>query len=100
MSLSKKKLITIICESALESFLIEDIKELGAKGYTIVDAKGEGHRGMRQGDWEQNRNIRLEVVCGEDRAYKIVEHLRANYYENYAMIVYLTDVEVLRTEKF
>ena len=100
MSLSKRKLITVICESALENYLIEDIKNFGAKGYTIVDAKGEGHRGVRRGDWEQNRNIRVEVVCSEKTAYSIVDHLKENYYENYAMIVFLTDVEVLRTEKF
>jgi len=46
------------------------------------------------------RNIRIEVVCGEPVAAAIAEHLRQRYYENYAMILFMSDVAVLRPGKF
>lgn len=100
MAFMQKKLITIICEAQLENNLIEDFLKLGIKGYTLCEAKGEGHRGSRAGDWEQNRNIRVEIVCGSDEAEKVMLHIREQYYENYAMISFVSDVEVMRGDKF
>jgi len=95
-----RRLVTIVTEAALEQRLIEDIESLGATGYTLTEARGKGHRGFRQGAWEQNANIRLEVVCDDAVANAIVEHMRATYYNDYAMILFATDVDVLRPEKF
>ncbi len=95
-----RKLITIVSESALEARLTKDIEALGAHGYTIVDARGKGHRGVRNADWQQAGNIRIEVVCDDATASAIAAHLKQHYYENYAMILYTSDVNVLRPEKF
>ncbi len=95
-----KKLVTIVSESALEEILAEDFKKLGAHGYTVTEARGEGSRGKRAADWDQNRNIRIEVVCDDAVKKAIVQHLVDYYYENYAMVVYVSDVEVIRPEKF
>lgn len=95
-----RKLLTIVTESALESQLERDIERLGAHGYTITNARGKGHRGVREAGWEVDSNIRLEVVCDEATARRIAAHLQQHYYDNYAMILLLSDVEVLRPEKF
>ncbi len=95
-----RKLLTIITEAALERTLLRDIEGLGAKGHTVTDARGRGSRGMRQANWEAASNIRIEVVCDEETADKITQHLQANYYDNYGMIMYTSEVEVLRPEKF
>lgn len=94
------KLLTVITESALESQLVRDIERLGATGYTITNARGKGHRGVREAGWEVDSNIRIEVVCDEPTARRIATHLQQRYYDNYAMILLLGDVEVLRPEKF
>ena len=39
---SQRKLLTVVCEGALESRLIKDLLALGAKGYTVTDAHGTG----------------------------------------------------------
>ena len=44
--------------------------------------------------------MRIEVVCNEEVAQRITGHLRDNYYNNYAMILFESDVRVLRPEKF
>lgn len=95
-----RKLLTVICEAALENVLIQDIERLGAHGYTITDARGKGARGARSASWEPSSNIRIEIVCDEPTANTIAAHLRERYYDNYAMILIMADVEVLRPEKF
>lgn len=95
-----KKLLTIVTEAAIEANLTAELKRLGAGGYTIVDARGSGSRGVRDAGWASSGNIRIEVVCEPAVAARIADHLRENYYENFAMILYLSDVSVLRPEKF
>jgi len=98
--MEKKKLVTIVTESILEKKIAKDILRIGARGYTITEASGQGERGMRSSDWEQSRNIRLEVICDSAVATRIVEHMSKTYYDDYAMIVFVHDVEVVRPEKF
>lgn len=100
MSTDTRKLVTIITESALEHSLIDDFERLGARGYTITNARGKGHRGARDADWSTSSNIRVEVVCDATVAGAIAGHLREHYYANYAMILFMCDVDVVRPEKF
>lgn len=98
--MEKRTLVTIIAESILESRLLEDLTGLGVRGYTIMQARGSGARGTRHADWDQNQNIRIEVVCDDAVAASIVEAFQRKYYENYAMVIYVSDVRVARPEKF
>lgn len=100
MPLAQRKLITIIAESALESLLVRDLKRLGATGYTVADVRGEGARGKRKGDWDQNRTICLTSICQSALAHAILDHLAATYFEDYAIVAYLSDVDVHRGNKF
>ena len=98
--MKNRKLVTIITESILESMLVKDIEQLGATGYTIKEARGQGTRGLRSADWDQNRNIQIEVICDEGVASAIIDHCQKEYYSNYAMVLYISEVQVLRPEKF
>lgn len=100
MNVSRRKLVTIITEAALEHVLAEALEGLGARGYTVIDVRGKGSHGPREAGWGLAGNIQIEVVCGEELAKTIVEHLQANYYNHYAMITYVADVDVLRPGKF
>lgn len=94
------KLLTVVTEAALEHAIQRDLKALDATGYTITNARGRGSRGARTGSWEASGNIRVEVVGNEDTINKIAEHLQTRYYDNYAMIIWVVDAEVLRPGKF
>ncbi len=98
--MEKKKLVTIVTESILEKKIAKDVLRLGARGYMITETSGQGERGTRSSDWEQNRNIRVEIVCDRSVSEKIIEYMAKTYYEDYAMIVFVHDVEVVRPEKF
>ncbi len=100
MNSSMRKLLTIITEAALESVLVTDLGCLGAQGYTITDARGKGRRGARDAAWRESSNIRIEVVCDAAAADAIAVHLHTRYYDDYGMILFVSDVSVLRPEKF
>ncbi len=100
MELTTRKLVTIVTESALEDMLVREIETLGARGYTITDARGKGGRGKRDATWAPHANIRLEVLCDADTAHAICSALRERYYDNYSMVMYVGEVDVLRPEKF
>ncbi len=94
------KLVTIVTESALESRLVKEIEDNGASGYTLTNARGKGSRGNRSGSWDSNSNIRVEVICDEQVAAKISKHVTEKYFEHYAMVVFTSDIEVMRPDKY
>ncbi|BCW97928.1 MAG: hypothetical protein KatS3mg024_0755 [Armatimonadota bacterium] len=100
MSTFQAKLVTIITEALLEEELTQRLVELGATGYTISDTRGRGHRGIRDAGWEHGANIRVEVLCEEEVARRIAAFLVENYYRDYAMVVFIDTVEVLRENRF
>ena len=100
MILTARKLVTIVTESTLEKNLVKELKELGVKGYTSLECEGEGARGVRCGDWDQNRNIMINTICSEAIALKVMEHIHDLYYDDYAMVAYVSDVFVHRDTKF
>ena len=100
MSLHARKLLVIIAEAVIERQLAADAMELGAHGYTVVDVRGAGTRGERSGEWEAERNIQMEIVCDDSVALAIAEHVRRNYFEHYAVSLFVSDVQVLRPEKY
>ncbi len=99
MKYSSRKLITIVCEAALESRLIRDCMALGAKGYTITDAHGAGPRNQRNGDLEGG-NIKIEIITDDGTVQKIVEKLELEYFPHYAVSCWILDVEILREDRY
>jgi hypothetical protein len=99
-SAEKTELLVIVTEVLLEGTLLNDLRRLGVKGYTITDARGQGARGSRSGEWDTAGNIRIEIVCSANLAHQILEHLEKTYYRNYAMIAYHHEVSVIRPLKF
>ncbi|HET9694276.1 MAG TPA: DUF3240 family protein [Steroidobacteraceae bacterium] len=100
MQLHPRRVVTIVTEAALERTLVAEIEALGARGFTITDARGKGSHGARHSEWTQEGNIRLEVVCEPDLAERIAERVRERFYDHYAMILFVQEVSVLRPEKF
>jgi nitrogen regulatory protein PII len=98
--MEKRKLLTIIAEALLEEPLTAELEELGVPGYTITEARGKGRHGVRNSGWEHSANILMEIVCEEELARAILAMLEEKFFENYAIVVFLSDVEVLHPEKF
>ncbi len=100
MTDAKRKLVTIVTEAILEVEICEAVESLGATGYTVTNARGSGSRGVRDAGWSTDSNVRIEVICSAELAKRIEEHMQKFYYENYAMVLFETNVAVLRPDKF
>jgi nitrogen regulatory protein P-II 2 len=95
-----RKLLTIITEAAIERALVADCRAMGAQGYTVLDVRGGGAMGDREGAWEGDRSIELQVVCADDVAQRVAEHVLGTYAPHYAVALYLSDVQVFRARKY
>lgn len=100
MDLTPRTLLTIISEAALESTLLREFERLGARGYTITEARGKGGHGQRDASWAPHANIRIEVLCDDATARAIYSAIQDRYYANYSIIMFVSEVGVLRPDKF
>jgi hypothetical protein len=87
-------LLTIVSETILEDLLLEELLSLGAKGYTVTDARGRGTHGTRTGRWTQGGNIRIEVVGNVELCRRIIDRLQATYEKDYGLLMFTTPVEL------
>jgi nitrogen regulatory protein PII len=93
------KLVTIISDRLLATDVVSKICELGARGYTISDAQGQGARGLQPLDWE-GANSRIEAVVSPEVAERIISHLAEKYFKHHGMIAFVHDVEVVRGDRY
>lgn len=99
MTRARLRLVTIIGEAVLERRLLADLPRLGASGWSIGRVQGQGSRGVRSTGWE-GPNLRLEAVVSDEVAERILEHLAAEYFDHFALIAFVGDVDVVRGEKY
>jgi len=102
MQLHPKKRIEIVVEASCAPKILEMIEATGAKGYTLLhEVSGKGHRGVRNDSHLTDvfRNVLIIVVAAESTALEIVSKSQP-LLENYAGIVTVSDVEVVRNEHF
>lgn len=100
MEKTARKLITIITESVIEDKIIRAIEQLGARGYTVLDARGKGSRGVRDAGYDMSANVRIESVVDEATADAIIDHLNEHYFTDYAITCFVSDVDIFRPQKF
>ena len=93
------KLVTIITEGLLKEKVIALLKRHACTGFTVSRTDGEGSRGVRASDWE-GPNLKIESIVSLETADAIVGELSEKYFENYSLVAWITDVQVLRGEKF
>jgi hypothetical protein len=92
-------LLTIVAEGVLEARLVRDLRSAGAVGWTITTARGVGPRSRRVGDLDGG-NVRIESLVSHAVAEQMMERLAADYFPHYAIVAWIADVEVHRTERY
>jgi hypothetical protein len=98
--LHPRRLLTIICEADLERQLVSEFERLGISGHTITDARGQGVHGDRDGLWPASANIRIEVLCESSALDALLSLLELHYFKSYGLVVFVSDVSVLRADRF
>ncbi|MEM8676979.1 MAG: hypothetical protein AAGF83_24465 [Cyanobacteria bacterium P01_G01_bin.67] len=98
--------LVIVTEKLLLKKIAKIIDEVGATGYTVVDAGGKGSRNVRSSGQpavsDTYSNIKFEVLTrNRDIAVKISDEVAAQFFDDYSGIAYICDVmEVLHAHKF
>jgi nitrogen regulatory protein P-II 2 len=93
------KKITIVAERVLHEQVVELLKRHKVSGWTAQNVTGEGSRGLRASEWEGS-NVQIYTLVPEAVADAIMEDIAQHYFENWSVIVYSQDVEVLRPGKY
>ena len=92
-------LLTIVAEALLKDRLIQEVRQAGAKGFTITDVSGEGSRQRRVSEILGD-NIKIEVIAKREIADKILTDLQKDFFHRYAVVAYMSEVQVMREEKY
>lgn len=93
------KLVTIVTEPVLTEKIIALCKESGSSGFTVTDVRGEGSGEKSSGEVPQEK-VKIEVIVDSELANKITEKISKKYFENYSVIIYTSNIEIQRPEKF
>lgn len=100
MKLYDSKLLTITCEILAQKNVIEILQKHKVSGYTTYEVDGDGSKGVRGQGLQNEKNVKIEVVLSESKLQDIVEEITRTLFSNFAIILYSSDVGVVRTEKF
>jgi nitrogen regulatory protein PII len=93
------KRITIVAEPVLEERLTADCTRLGASGFTVSFVHGQGSRGMRASELP-GEGVKIETIVSSVVADRILERVATQYFPHYAVIAWVTDVAVVRGDKY
>lgn len=99
MNTSTLMLLTIVAEALLKDRLIHEIRHAGAKGFTITEVSGEGSRQRRVSEILGD-NIKIEVIAKRETADKILTALQQDFFPRYAVIAFMSEVQVVREDKY
>jgi nitrogen regulatory protein PII len=100
MKLYNVKLLTVTCEILAQKNVIDILRKHNITGYTTYEVDGNGTKGLRGQGLKNEKNVKVEVIMQEDKLQDIVEEIARTLFTNFAVVLYVSDVGVLRTEKF
>ncbi len=100
MKLYNVKMLTIVCEILAQKNIINILEKHNVSGYTTYESEGNGARGIRGRGFKNEKNVKIEVILRETTAEKIIEDILSKLISDFAVIFYMSDVQVARSEKF
>jgi nitrogen regulatory protein PII len=100
MKLFETKLLTIICEILAQENILDILKKHQISGYTKYEVDGDGDRGLRGQGLKTEKNIKFEIIMNENKLQDVIEEISRTLFANYAIVLHVTDIGVLRPEKF
>ena len=100
MKLYNVKLLTVTCEILAQKNIIEILKKHKITGYTTFEVEGNGARGLRGRGLKNEKNVKVEVIMREEKLSDVIEEISRTMFANFALVLYVSDVGVVRMEKF
>ena len=101
MQLYPLKLVTVDGETVIMDDIAREGVKLGATGYTLTEVIGEGSRSARTVIVTgASKTMKVEFVVSMEVAERILRHVSHTYFEHYACIAWLSDVQVVRGQQY
>ncbi len=100
MKLHTVKLLTITCEILAQKNIIEILKNHDITGYTTYEVEGNGARGLRGQGLQTEKNVKVEVILREEKLSGVIEDISRTLFADFALVLYVSDVGIVRPEKF
>ena len=100
MKLYNVKLLTITCEILAQQNVIDLLHKYSISGYTLYEVSGSGAKGIRGQGFQNEKNVKIEVILQEEKLSDILEEIARTLFSDYAIITYVSDIGVIRMEKF
>lgn len=102
MQLYPLKIVSVVGETVIMEDIAEKAMKLGATGYTMTEVSGRGSRSARNVAVVTGgpKTMKVEFVVPMIVAEKILSHVSHNYFEHYACIAWLSDVQVVRGHEY
>ncbi len=94
------KLLTVTCEILAQKNVIDILTKHNIGGYTTYEVEGSGARGLRGQGLKNEKNVKVEVIMQENTLQDVVEEIARTLFTNFAIVLYVSEIGVLRTEKF
>lgn len=100
MKLYDVKLLTITCETHAQKNVNDILRKYGTNGQTTYDVRGIGEKGTGGGGLLDQKNVKIEIVLSKDKLEKIVGEITATLFADFVIMLYVSDIQVVRIEKF
>ena len=91
--------LTIVAEAVVEARLLRDLEATGVRGWTLTSGRGRGASRIDASDWE-GANVRVETLLSTALADRVLTMLAELYFPRYAVVAWVTPVQVVRGDKF
>lgn len=97
--------LTVIVERLIQDKVLDVLYEGGAKGHTLFEGSGRGEHHTRTGGRAAVIRaftiVQIDAVFGSDeQARKVAETVAETFFDDYAGIVYVSPVEIIRAKRF
>lgn len=99
LPLHRLHLVTIVAETVLRDRITRRLLDWGATGFTVTESSGRGSRGIRTGD-VPGEGVRIETLVTPEVAMTILQAVADRYFDDYAVIAWVTEVHVVRGDKY
>lgn len=95
-----KTQLTVVTEATLERQLVREARERGAQSWSVAEVHGGDIEGVREGSWEADRTVRIDLICEPEVAERIAEHVLQAYATHYSVSLHFSNVWVVRPDRF
>jgi nitrogen regulatory protein PII len=99
MKLYEIKLLTITCEVLAQKNVFDILVKHKVSGYTFYEVEGSGSKNLH-GKGVTDKNVKIEVLLNSDKLENVVEEITRTMFSDFAIILYVGDAKVIRSEKF